>query len=315
MIKKTLYFGNPAYLSSRNEQMLIKKQTDEATGEREEISVPIEDIGAVIIDHFGVTISQYLISLLLENNVAVIICNKNHLPNGMFLNLDGNTVQSEIFKKQIKASKPLLKYLWTQTVTAKINNQASLLKLKGKSTGNMLNWINQIKPGDTSNIEARASVYYWNNIFPKELNFVRDRYGEPPNNLLNYGYAILRAITARGLVASGILPTLGIHHRNKYNAYCLADDVMEPYRPFVDAIVYDIVNSGEDYFEITTSIKKKLLDIATADIFIDKERSPLMVGLQRTTSSLAKCYLGEAKKILYPAFVPKSILRKKRKKY
>jgi len=315
MIKKTLYFGNPAYLSSKNEQMVIKKQTDEVTGEREEISVPIEDIGAVIIDHFGVTISQYLISLLIENNVAVIICNKNHMPNGLFLNLDGNTVQSEIFKSQIKTSKPLLKYLWTQTVTAKIKNQASLLKLKGKSTGNMLKWIKQIRQGDSSNVEARASVYYWSNIFQKDLNFLRDRYGEPPNNLLNYGYAILRAIVARGLVASGILPTLGIHHRNKYNAYCLADDIMEPYRPFVDSIVYDIVNSGEDYFEITTNIKKKLLDLATVDIFIDGERSPLMVGLQRTTSSLVKCYAREAKKIIYPAFVPEAILKKKRKKY
>jgi CRISP-associated protein Cas1 len=315
MIKKTLYFGNPAYLSSKNEQMVIKKQIDEATGEKEEISVPIEDIGVVVIDHFGVTISQYLISLLLENNVAVIICNKNHLPNGLFLNLDGNTVQSEIFKTQIKTSRPLLKNLWSQTVTAKINNQATLLKSQDKPVDNLLNLITKIKSGDSSNIEARASVYYWRNLFPEELNFTRDRYGEPPNNLLNYGYAILRAIVARGLVASGLLPTLGIHHRNKYNAYCLADDIMEPYRPFVDSIVCKIVNSGEDYFEITTQIKKKLLDIATTDIFIDGERSPLMVGLQRTTSSLAKCYGGEIKKIIYPAFVPEAILNKKRKKY
>ncbi|MFA5405087.1 MAG: type II CRISPR-associated endonuclease Cas1 [Ignavibacteria bacterium] len=315
MIKKTLYFGNPAYLSSKNEQMVIKKSSENESGVAEEISVPIEDIGIVVIDHFGVTISQYLISLLIENNVSVIICNKSHLPNGLFLNLDGNTVQSEIFKAQIKTSRPLLKNLWSQTVTAKIINQAGLLKLQNKPADNLLSLIEKIKSGDTSNVEARASVYYWRNLFPTEMNFIRDRYGEPPNNLLNYGYAVLRAIVARGLVASGLLPTLGIHHRNKYNAYCLADDVMEPYRPFVDLIVCNILKSGEDYTEITTNLKKKLLDIATADIFIDGERSPLMVGLQRTTSSLANCYGGGLKKIIYPGFAPESILRKKRKKY
>ncbi len=299
MIKKTLYFGNPCYLFSQNEQMKIRKQNPEKEIE-EIISQPIEDIGVVIIDHHGVTISQYLIAKLIENNVAVIFCNERHMPISMLLNLDGNSVQSERFKEQITAKKPLIKSLWQQTVSAKIYNQATLLKKNGLNSANMFVWAKEVKSNDSKNLEARASAYYWKNLFPKEIEFTRDRFGMPPNNLLNYGYAILRAIVARGLVSSGLLPTLGIHHRNKYNAYCLADDIMEPYRPFVDEIVLDIVKQGKDYTEVTTELKKTLLSIPTLDIFFDAEKSPLMVGLQRTTASLAKCYMGETKEVVYP---------------
>ncbi len=299
MIKKTLYFGNPFYLFSQDEQLKIKRQNPEK-GIEETISQPIEDVGVVIIDHHGVTISQYLIAKLIENNVAVILCNEKHMPTSMLLNLDGNSVQSERFKEQITAKKPLIKNLWQQTVSAKIYNQASLLKKNDSNSANMFAWVNEVKSNDSKNLEARASAYYWKNLFPKELKFTRDRFGIPPNNLLNYGYAILRAIVARGLVASGLLPTLGIHHKNKYNAYCLADDIMEPYRPFVDEVVLNIVKQGIDYSEVTTELKKMLLSIPTLDIFIDAEKSPLMVGLQRTTASLAKCFMGETKEIVYP---------------
>ncbi len=222
------------------------------------------------------------------------------MPTSMLLNLDGNSVQSERFKEQITAKRPLIKNLWQQTVSAKIYNQASLLKKTGKNSSNMYEWVKAVKSNDSNNLEARASAYYWKNLFPKELEFKRDRFGEPPNNLLNYGYAILRAIVSRGLVASGLLPTLGIHHRNKYNAYCLADDIMEPYRPFVDEVVLNIVLKGSDFSEVTTEIKKVLLSIPVIDIYFGNEKSPLMVGLQRTTASLAKCFMGETKEIAYP---------------
>ncbi len=299
MIKKTLYFGNQAFLNAKNNQLIINKK-DEKTSEKKEIIIPIEDIGVVIIDNYGVTLTQYLLSSLLENNVAVVICNSNHLPNGMFLNLDCNTLQSEKFRNQISASKPLLKNLWQQIVIAKIKNQAALLKKNNIPVSNMKKWISEVKSNDSTNLEARASVYYWKNLFPKDMNFERDRYGDPPNNLLNYGYAILRAVVARGLVASGILPTIGIHHHNKYNSYCLADDIMEPYRPFVDEIVLNIVKNNENYFDLNTEMKKKLLEIPVIDIFIDNEKRPLMIGLQRTTASLSKCYSGETKKIIFP---------------
>ena len=301
MLKKTLYFGNPVFLNTENEQLKISIKN--STDVNSEKSVPIEDIGVVVIDHYGVVLTQSILSKLLENNVAVIICNSSHLPNGLLLNLDGNSVQTEKFKSQVTSKKPLLKQLWQQTIKCKIYNQLVLLKNKGLPVANMEKWFDEVKSGDKGNLEARASVYYWKNLFPEELQFQRDRYGEPPNNLLNYGYAILRAVVARALVGSGLLPTLGIFHKNKYNAYCLADDVMEPYRPYVDRLVLQIVLKGVDINDLIKDLKKELLSIPTLDVIIEGKRSPLMVGVQRTSSSLARCFSGEDDKILYPKLI------------
>ncbi len=318
MIKKTLYFGSPAYLSCKKEQLVIDfrpeqleinfvvyEDNDLRYENRKDFNktIPIEDIGVIIIDHYGVTISQYLISSLLENNAALIICNKTHHPSGMFLNLDANSTQSEKFRAQIDATLPLKKQLWQQTVKAKILNQAGLLNMAGKETGNMLNWASEVRSGDQGGHEATAAAYYWKALFSENIDFYRSRTGPPPNNLLNYGYAILRAITARALAGSGLLPTLGIHHRNKYNAYCLADDIMEPYRPYVDKLVCELTGLGTEEADVNTVTKKQMLDIAAMDITIDNERSPLMIGMQRTTSSLAKCFEGKLKKILYPELI------------
>jgi CRISPR-associated protein Cas1 len=260
-------------------------------------------LGVVVLDHQQITITQALLAALLNNNVALITCDDTHHPLGLMLPLSVNQVQSERFRAQIDASLPLKKQLWQQTVSAKIYNQAMLLKRKGVDMQNMMHWAAQVRSGDPDNFEARAAAYFWKSVFPAELNFTRERFGEPPNNLLNYGYAILRAIVARGLVGSGLLPTLGIFHRNKYNAYCLADDIMEPYRPFVDAIVVTIVEEGEDFTDLNTALKKRLLEIPALDIMIGGEKSPLMVGLQRTTASLARCFDGSSKKIMYPELV------------
>lgn len=320
MIKRTLYLGNPAYLSKKDDQLVIKlidngneKEIQNENTESEEIDkkdkyrnrtnqniVPIEDIGIIILDSRQITITQGLLAALLENNTAVVSCDHSHLPVGLFLPLSGNQVQSERFQAQIESSVPLRKQLWQQTISAKIKNQAWVLNKAGVPVNNMLRWAKDVRSGDPDNYEGRAAAYYWKNLFPEELEFTRDRYGVPPNNLLNYGYAVLRAIVARSLVASGLLPTLGIHHHNKYNAYCLADDIMEPFRPYVDKIVYEIVDNGEDFEELSTSVKKQLLEIPVTEIKISGERSPLMVGMQRTTASLAKCFAGEGRKILYP---------------
>lgn len=307
MIKRTLYFGNPAYLSLSNAQMLLrlpeveKNVTLPETFKKEATKTfPIEDIGVLVLDHQQITITQGLLSALLDNNVAVVTCNDTRHPSGLLLPLAGHTLQSERFRIQIDASVPLKKQLWQQTVSIKINNQAALLRRIGIPVDNMLHWSNSVRSGDPDNFEGRAAAYYWKNFFPEELNFTRDRNGEPPNNLLNYGYAILRAVVARGLVSSGLLPTLGIHHRNKYNAYCLADDIMEPFRPFVDDIVRQIVMSGADYTELNKTLKQHLLGIPALDILIEGEKSPLMVGLQRTTASLVKCFEGDSRKLLYP---------------
>ncbi|MEO6289768.1 MAG: type II CRISPR-associated endonuclease Cas1 [Ginsengibacter sp.] len=295
MIKRTLYFGNPAYLKTKDEQLIIELQE---TGEVK--TAPIEDIGIVILDHQQITITQSVLAKLLANNTAIITCDNTHHPIGLQLTLDGHTLQSQKFKAQIEAPVPLKKQLWQQTITAKINNQATLLQQERIENKYLLNLAKNVRSDDVENCEAQAAVYYWKNIFPEFLHFRRERYGPPPNNLLNYGYAILRAVVARNLVSSGLLPTLGIHHRNQYNAYCLADDVMEPYRPFVDKIVCQIIVMNGNFLEMTTGMKKQLLEIPAMDVMIDGQQSPLMNAVQRTTASLAKCFEGATKKILYP---------------
>ncbi len=297
MIKRTLYFGNPAYLKTTNEQLVIEMPD---TGEKKQ--TPIEDIGLLMLDHQQVTITQALLSKLLAANVAVITCDHTHHPSGLFLNLDGHTLQSQKFQAQVEASVPLKKQLWQQTVAAKIGNQAALLQKERADHKILLNYAKEVKSGDSENHEAKAAAYYWKNLFPAFLNFTRERFGAPPNNLLNYGYAILRAVVARSLVGSGLLPTLGIFHRNQYNAYCLADDIMEPYRPFVDKVVCAIVDMNGQYLEMTPNMKKQLLGIPAMDVRINGQKSPLMNAVQRTTASLAKCFEGDSRKIAYPEF-------------
>jgi CRISP-associated protein Cas1 len=298
MIKRTLYFGNPSYLKTSNDQLDIQLVE---TGEVK--TAPIEDIGLLILDHQQITITQACIAKLLANNVALITCDVTHHPTGLMLNLDGHTLQSQKFQAQMEASVPLKKQLWQQTVIAKIENQAALLRKQQKEYKLLLNYAKDVKSGDSENQEAKAAAYYWKNVFPEFVHFRRDRYGLPPNNFLNYGYAILRATVARCLVGSGLLPTLGIFHRNQYNAYCLADDIMEPYRPFVDGLVCTMIDARKQAFEITPAYKKKLLTIPALDVVCDGQQSPLLNAVQRTTASLAKCFEGKVRKIIYPEFL------------
>lgn len=305
MIKKTLYFGNPIYLSLRNAQLVLRKpdadKLEESFKQDAERTIPVEDIGVVVLDNRRITITTGAMEALLANNCAIITCDSTDLPVGLMLPLCGNTTQSERFRTQIDASLPLKKQLWQQTVRQKILNQATVLnKNTGAIVKNMQVWANEVKSGDPDNLEARAAAYYWRNLFPSLPNFVRGREGDPPNNLLNYGYAILRACVARGLVGSGLLPTLGIHHHNRYNAYCLADDIMEPYRPYVDDLVIQIMQEYPDYSELNRSIKAALLTIPSLDVMLDGKRSPLMIAVGQTTASLAKCFNGELRKIAYP---------------
>jgi len=300
MIKRTLYFGNPAYLKTSTEQMAIEMQE---TGETK--TVPIEDIGLLILDHPQITITQGLMTKLLAHNVALINCDATHHPVGLLLNLDGNTLQSQKFKAQVEATQPLKKQLWQQTISSKIWNQSVHLKSQGKESQFLHNLSKTVSSGDVENHEAKAAAYYWKRIFTEVPEFRRERYGLPPNNLLNYGYAILRAIVARSLVGSGLLPTLGIFHRNQYNAYCLADDIMEPYRSFVDSTVCIIMDKHEDWWELNTEKKKLLLSIPAMDVEMEGQKSPLLTAVQRTTASLSKCFEGKSRKIAYPQFVAK----------
>lgn len=308
MIKKTLYFGNPAYLSLHNNQLVIKlpevelnASLPECFKKKQILTKPIEDIGVVVLDNKQITITSSAIEALLENNTSVITCNSKGMPVGLMLPLYGNTVQNERFREQLAASLPLKKQLWQQTIKIKITNQHQVLeKCLHKPFKCMEVWADEVKSGDSDNLEARAAAFYWKTLFSHINGFTREREGMCPNNLLNYGYAILRAVIARALVSSGLLPTLGIHHHNRYNAYCLADDIMEPYRPYVDELVFHLLEKYGPSIELNRTIKSELLTIPTLDVIINGKRSPLMIAASQTTASLYKCFNGELRRIIYP---------------
>ena len=296
MIKRTLYFGQAAYLSLRDGQLLVRLPAEE--GSR---SIPIEDIGVLILDHQQISITHGLMNALEAHKCALITCSANHMPSGLFLPLDAHSLQSERFQTQIEATFPLKKQLWQQTVRMKIQNQARVLEeVYAQPQANMLAWVKQVRSGDPDNLEARAAVYYWANLFPSLPKFTREREESAPNALLNYGYALLRAVVARSLVSVGLLPTLGIHHHNRYNAYCLADDIMEPYRPYVDKFVQEIYE--REYPEsLTKDIKHRLLTIMEQDVVINGITHPLSIATSLTASSLVRCFEGSSKQIDYPA--------------
>lgn len=299
MIKRTICLSHPAYLSLRNGQLVVKLEKHDDEPEKQ-ATIPIEDIGVVVLDHRQITLTHGVMAALLDNNAAVVTCDNSHMPVGLMLPLEGHTVQQERFQDQLGSSLPLRKQLWQQTVQQKILNQAALLKeLHDIETGNMRQWAKEVLSGDSTNLEGRAAAFYWSKMFPTIPDFTRSRDGAYPNALLNYGYAILRAVIARALVGSGLLPTLGIHHHNRYNAYCLADDIMEPYRPYVDRLVVETMAVCCDV-EVTTAIKSHLLTIPTLEVHIGGQRSPLMVAASQTTASLARCFSGEGRRVVYP---------------
>lgn len=297
MIKRTIYFGNPANLRLKDQQISIESFID---GESKNANIPVEDVGIVVIDNPQITISSGLLQALQANNSVVITCDYRHMPQSLLLPMEGHSTQQERYEAQLAASEPLKKQLWQQTVIQKIRNQAANLEGIALDANYLVPLYKNVKSGDTDNCEATAAVYYWQTIFKHIDGFVRYREGPPPNNFLNYGYAILRATMARSIVSAGLLPTLGIFHSNRYNAFCLADDLMEPYRPYVDKIVHGIVSEFGALEEMQKEHKAILLKIPAMDVVIDGEKSPLMIATQRTAVSLVKCYEGTQRKLLYP---------------
>lgn len=309
MIKRTLYFGNPAYLSLNNSQLLVRLIEQEEKNEsgqekKQEVSasIPVEDIGMLILDNDRLTITHGLMQALQENNCAVLVCDKKHMPQSLLLPLEGNSIQQERYEDQLKASEPLKKNLWAQTVIQKIKNQAAVLSSLGMDSAYLHPLYKNVKSGDSTNQEAASARYYWQSLFGHLEDFNRYREGPAPNAWLNYGYAIVRATMARSIVSSGLLPTLGIFHRNRYNAFCLADDLMEPYRPVVDQLVYRMVEKFGTTTELDKEHKSMLLKLPVMDVLLEGEKSPLMIATQRTSSSLVKCYAGIQKKLILPEF-------------
>lgn len=306
MIKRTLYFGNPAYLSLKLRQLVIRKparqgESSDADGTEVVKTIPIEDVGLVVLDSPQITLTNALMEALLENNCAVVTCDSLHLPVGLFLPLYGNKVQTERFTDQVEASLPLKKQLWQQTMQSKIRNQAAVLKyVTGETARNMLIWADSVRSGDPDNMEARAAAFYWKNVIKDNPAFIRGM-DDMINVMLNYGYSVVRAVVARALVGVGLIPTLGIHHHNRYDAYCLADDIMEPYRPYVDKLVIDFIDSQGIPERLDTTVKRRLLELPVQEVVIDGVRRPLMLAVNQTAVSLQKCFAGELRKLEYPS--------------
>lgn len=295
MIKQTLMFTSPVYLSLKDRQLVITFKDNKDT-----VTRPIEDIGFVIIEHPEVSISIPVLNELADNNVSVVFCDKKKMPKTMLMTLDGNTTQQESYKYQIDASAPTKKNIWKQLVERKIRNQALLLNKVGKNGDVLKQYYMNVKSGDTDNREGAAAREYWSRIF--DDGFKREREGLPPNNLLNYGYTILRAAVSRALIGSGLYPAFGVFHRNRYNAFPLADDVMEPYRPFVDEIVYYLYCDGA-ISELNGEAKSRLLRVLFSDVKMGNVTRPLQNALSLTTASLLRMFKGETEKLSLPMII------------
>ena len=292
MLKRSLVFMHPAALSLRNGQMvIIRKEISD-----DNLTVPIEDIGLVMINHAMVSLTIPLLNALTEQNVVVIFCNEKGMPASMLYNLQGNTTQGETLRNQLEAGEVLKKTLWKQIIETKIKNQAALLNKMDKEGSILKPLYTNVKSGDSDNREGIAARLYWTALFGRD--FIRDRNIPGINSLLNYGYSVLRAAVTRALVSSGLFPALGIFHHHRSNAFPLSDDLMEPFRPFVDEIVFELTTQDET--ELSTATKSRLIRVLYVDTYFSKVTRPLSVGLSMTMASLAKCYAKEQKKLVVP---------------
>jgi len=294
MIKRIVEISSArTRLSVKYGQLIIKEESEQIS------SIPCEDIGVLLVDHQGTTYTHCVFTELLRSGAAVVLCGGNHHPAGMLLPIESNSLQSERFRKQIEAKEPVKKRLWKQIVRAKIKHQA---KLAGKDSDvykSLMVLRERVRSGDPENIEAQASRKFWREYL-QDVQFRRDINGPPPNNMLNYGYMVMRAAVARALCSAGLLPSLGIHHRNRYNAFCLADDMVEPFRGFVEAKVREICEGGDFDGELDQKIKGRLLEVLYEPVTIGGFKGPLMVGLHRTMASLQRCSAGEQREVDLP---------------
>ncbi len=296
MIKHTIEISqNPAYLSVKLDQLLISRKDGD---EDSTTSIACEDIGVLILDHPQVTCSQAALAKLVEAGAAVVLCGRNHLPAGLLLPLSEHSEIVPRFQDQIGASLPLKKRLWQQIVVAKVRGQANNLHHDPAAREKLLILSEQVHSGDPTNVEAQAAKIYWSAWLGGSTKFRRDYDGEGINALLNYGYAVIRAAVARALVAAGLSPSLGIFHRNRSNAFCLADDLVEPLRPLVDLRVREL--AGQDRLELDRSVKAEILQLLAFPVRTGDFTGPLMVALHRYAASLVRCFSGEDKRLSIP---------------
>jgi len=295
MIKRTIEISQePAHLTVRNEQLLLLAKDDERTLRA---SIPCEDIGVLLVEHTGTTYSHAALERLLHHGAAVVICGRDHLPAGVLLPVAEHTEVVPRIHLQMNVSKPVRKQLWKQIVQAKIRAQAANFAHGSPVRSRLLALARDVRSGDPTNVEAQAARLYWQ-TWLEDADFRRTPDGAAPNNLLNYGYAVLRAAVARAIVAGGLIPALGIEHRNRSNAFCLADDLVEPLRPLVDERVRELHLDG--YTALIPPVKTALLELLVADVRTGDVAGPLMVALHRMVASLVRCYEGQETQLLIP---------------
>jgi CRISP-associated protein Cas1 len=270
---------------------------NDTEGERKELGqVPLDDIAAVIANAHGLSYTNSLLVALAERGAPFVLCAANHNAVGMLLPIEGNYQQAKRFDAQVDAGKPLRKRLWAEVVRAKLQQQAATLEAAGQPTAPLTALVAKVRSGDPENLEAQGARRYWTLLLGED--FRRDQNAGSLNGMLNYGYTVLRAATARAIVAAGLHPTLGLHHSNEGNAMRLVDDVMEPFRPIVDLKVWQLANRGET--EVTPNTKRALVHTLYDDMQTAAGATPVMACMQRLATSLAQVYLGEREKLDLP---------------
>ncbi|HRG67514.1 MAG: type II CRISPR-associated endonuclease Cas1 [Saprospiraceae bacterium] len=304
MITKTYYIESPARLSTKLEQLIIEQNSGES--EAIKTSRPLEDAGMLILDHSQILITTPLLQNCLNRNVPIIVCDSRHLPSGILVPMAGHSLSGLRMRSQIDSSKPLKKKLWQITICAKIRNQALVLKQLKLPYKILMEASQKVRSGDSSNIEATAAAYYWSKLFGDKTGFRRDRFGESPNHALNYTYSVIRAVVARSLIGSGLFPFMGIHHKNAYNSLCLADDIMEPFRPYADKLVRDLVSREivpADECELNKEIRALCLGILNRDVMLDGLKRPLQIAVNTVCSKLAQCFeTGDSTLLVFPEY-------------
>jgi len=299
MIKRIIEVSNPAHLHLRNYQMIIKKE-----GENDS-SVPVEDIGILVLANPSITISQSLIASCQENNCTIVFCDQKHFPVSILLPIASNSTHSKVLNIQTSVKKPLKKRLWQKIIIAKTEAQARTLSFLKKDPSPLSTMKKRIKSGDTKNIESQAARIYWLKLFGK--GFTRNYKESGINSLLNYGYSLVRASVARSLCGTGLHPALGIHHHNQYNPMCLADDLMEPLRPLVDRKVYELNETGIS--ELDKKTKLSLLSILSENVLLETTKFPMIVANQHMAVSLKKAFLEGPSALRIPELIDNKQMR------
>ena len=301
MVGRTILLSKPLKVALKDRQLCLTIYED---GEANMVQTPVEEVATVVIDHPQVVITTPAMVAMMQQNVNVVYCDDKHLPTGILKSTGNNHLINKRARMQLRASKPLQKSLWKYTVRCKIDNQGRLLSKYGRNREPLVRLGKKVRSGDPDNREGQAARYYWSHLFDDLQGFTRDRYGDYPNMMLNYGYSILRSAVARQLGAAGLINIVGIHHHNQYNAFCLADDIMEPYRPMVDELVFDsyLHGLGADGV-IDLEVKKVLLSIENQKVKLLGKTTELGIALERTAYSLVDSYDKGEQRLTYPTLL------------